>query len=129
MTWSERFNMRKFVTFLWPFPTFGWKDLSFEDKFKLFALYVQLGAGIAMTAFAAFAMLMLAAKGAVWQLFWIGMAAMAMIGIVVTGLASLLIKRNLEVEAGILKIKANDAQVAKDVARSMTQNPPPPSGE
>lgn len=145
MSWSERFNLRKAVTFLWPFPTFGWQELSFTDKFKLFALYIQIGAAVTMTAFAAFSMWMLVGMRAIWPVFWLGLSAMAMIFVVVTGLASLLIKRALEVEAGPLKIKANDAEAAKQIISDKVPNvvqpqappmptddegfpPPPPRG-
>lgn len=137
MNWREHINVSGLMRFLWPFPSFGWKDLAFADKLKLFALYIQTGAAIIMTVFAAFAMWMLTGMRAIWPVFYMGVAAMGIIIVVVTGLASLLIKRSIEIEAGPLKVKSSDAEAAKQIISDnvvsstigeMTQVPPPPNG-
>ena len=76
--------MKKFWDWLWPFPSWGWDTLAFTDKLKLVAFFIQAGAGMAMTFFAAYVMLELAKLKAVWPLFYLGAAAMLLIGVIVT---------------------------------------------
>lgn len=111
--------MRILWDWLWPFPRWGWETLAFTDKLKLIAFFIQAGAGMAMTAFAAYVMFQLAALRAVWPLFYLGAAAMLLIGVIVTGLASLLIKRSVEMEVGPIKLKAADAETAAAMAPTM----------
>src|SRR5690606_31014834 len=81
-----------------PFPkVFGWSELTFGDRLKLMGFIAQAGAGIAMTAFAGFAMFKLAEMGAQWPVFYMGFGALVLVGIVITGFAGLLIQRTLEV--------------------------------
>lgn len=111
--------MKKFWDWLWPFPRWGWDTLAFSDKLKLIAFFIQAGAGMAMTVFAAYVMFQLAALKAVWPLFYLGATAMLLIGIIVTGLAGLLIKRSVEIEVGPIKMKAADAESAQAMMPTM----------
>ena len=124
--------MKKFWDWLWPFPPWGWDTLAFTDKLKLVAFFIQAGAGMAMTFFAAYVMLELAKLKAVWPLFYLGAAAMLLIGVIVTGLAGLLIKRSVEMEVGPIKLKAADAETAAAMAptmKTMAEAAPTPSNE
>lgn len=124
--------MKKFWDWLWPFPRWGWETLAFSDKLKLIAFFIQAGAGMAMTGFAAYVMFQLAALKAVWPLFYLGAAAMLLIGVIVTGLAGLLIKRSVEMEVGPIKLKAADAETAAAMAptmKTMAEAAPTPSNE
>lgn len=124
--------MKKFWDWLWPFPRWGWETLAFSDKLKLIAFFIQAGAGMAMTGFAAHVMFQLAALKAVWPLFYLGAAAMLLIGVIVTGLAGLLIKRSVEMEVGPIKLKAADAETAAAMAptmKTMAEAAPTPSNE
>lgn len=112
--------MKKLWDWIWPFPSWGWDALAFSDKLKLVAFFIQAGAGLAMTAFASFVMYQLAQLKAVWPLFYLGAAALLLIGIIVTGLAGLLIKRSVEMEVGPIKLKAQDAEAAAAMAPTMT---------
>lgn len=121
--------MKKVWDWLWPFPRWGWDGLAFSDKLKLIAFFIQAGAGMAMTFFAAYVMLQLAALKAVWPLFYLGAAAMLLIGVIVTGLAGLLIKRSVEMEVGPIKLKAADAETAAAMAptmKTMAESATPP---
>lgn len=100
-------------------PDFGWAALNFTDRLKLFAFMIQAGAGIAMTGFAAYAMYQLATYKAVWPVFYLGAIALVLVGIVITGLAGLLIKRSVEFEVGPVKLKAADAETAAAVGDAM----------
>jgi hypothetical protein len=103
------------------------------DKLKVFAFFIQAGAGVAMTAFASYGMYKLAEEKAVWPVFYLAAMAMVIIGIVITGLAGLLIKRSVEADvAGIFKLKAADSDTAAAIAPAMqalaeTSNAPPPT--
>jgi hypothetical protein len=111
----------KVIAWFWPLPSFGWDALALVDKLKVFAFFIQAGAGIAMTAFASYGMYVLAKAGAVWPVFYLAAMAMVLIGIVITGLAGLLIKRSVEVEAagGLFKLKAADSDTAAALAPAM----------
>lgn len=117
--WGFKMGMKKVWDWVYPFPSFGWDALAFSDKLKLVAFFIQAGAGVAMTAFASYVMLQLAQLKAVWPLFYLGATAMLLIGIIVTGLAGLLIKRSVELEVGPVKLKAADAETAAAMAPSM----------
>lgn len=113
-------SLRTLFQWLWPLPRFGWESLSFTDKLKLFAFYIQAGAGIAMTGFAGYALWKLATLNAIWPIFYLGAMALVMVGIVITGLASLLIKRTVEAEIGPVKFKTSDAATAEMMTRMAT---------
>ncbi len=114
------YKMKTFWNWVWPFPSWGWDALAFSDKLKLVAFFIQAGAGVAMTIFASYVMYRLAALKAVWPLFYLGGVAMLLIGIIVTGLAGLLIKRSVELEVGPIKMKATDAESAQAMVPAMT---------
>lgn len=101
---------------------FGWSDLQFSDRLKLMGFLAQLGAGIAMTAFAAFALYRLAELRAVWPVFYLGAFALIIVGIVITGFASLLIVRTLEVRGpGGFVLKSQDAGMAQKAIEGVTE--------
>lgn len=121
-----------------PLPkVFGWADLPFADRLKLMGFLAQLGAGIAMTAFATYAMFRLAQLKAVWPVFYLGAFALIIVGIVITGFAGLLIQRTLEVRGpGGFVLKSQDAGAAQQaiegagaVAQALPADPPPPPPE
>lgn len=105
-------TVRNLLRRLWPFPDFGWDALVFSDKLKLASFFIQAGGGISMTAYAAYAMYKLAQMKAVWPVFYLGAMALALVGIVFTGLASLLIKRAVDMQVGPIKLKTTDAEAA-----------------
>ena len=113
-------GVRRVVEWCWPFPSFGWDSLALVDKLKLFAFFIQAGAGMAMTLFAGYAMYELAKLGATWPVFYLGAMAMVLIGIVITGLAGLLIRRSVEADvAGIIKLKTADSDTAAALAPAL----------
>lgn len=105
--------------FKWFVPDFGWATLAFGDKLKLAAFYVQAGGGMAMTIFASYAMYQLATMRQVWPVFYMGLAAMILVGVVQTGLAGLLIKRSVKFEVGPAKFEAQDHEAAQAMAREV----------
>lgn len=116
----KKINVLSILTWCWPFPTFGWDTLALVDKLKVFAFFIQAGGGISMTAFASYGMYKLAQEKAVWPVFYLAAMAMVIIGIVITGLAGLLIKRSVEADvAGIFKLKAADSETAAALAPAM----------
>lgn len=80
---------------------------------------------MAMTIFAAYAMYKLAQLKAVWPVFYLGAVAMVIIGIVITGLASLLIKRSVKMEVGPIKFEADDLETADKIMGSAKDFQPP----
>ena len=117
---------------------FGWDELQFSDRLKLMAFLAQGGAGVTMTAFAGYAMKQEALLKAIWPVFYLGMMAMILVGIIMTGFAGLLIARTLEVRGpGGFVMKSQDASAAASaiagvtaVAQALpTPPPPPPSGD
>lgn len=101
---------------------FGWADLPFGDRLKLMGFLAQFGAGVAMTFTAGFAMLSLARMEAVWPVFYLGFGALVLVGIIVTGFASLLIVRTLEVRGpGGFVFKSQDAQGADAAIAGLTE--------
>lgn len=121
----------------WPiqvnFPrVFWWSDLPFADRLKLMGFLAQLGAGVAMTAYATFAMYRLAQLKATWPVFYLGAFALIIVGIVITGFAGLLIQRTLEVRGpGGFVLKSQDAGAAGEAIAGVTAtaqalpSPPP----
>lgn len=107
------------LRWFWPLPSFEWQKLAFTDRLKLLAFFIQAGGGMAMTAFAAYAMYKLAQLEAVWPVFYLGAIAMVLIGIIITGLASLLIKRSVEMEVGPVKFKAADSETADKMVEAV----------
>jgi hypothetical protein len=108
---------------------FGWHELSFVDRLKLMALLFQAGAGVAMTAFAGYAMYSLVGLKAIWPIFYIGAMALILVGIIVTGFAGLLIARTLEVQGpGGFVFKSQDATAAtaalQGAANAQSVQPP-----
>lgn len=110
----------------WPiqiaFPRiFGWSNLTFTERLKLMAFLAQAGGGVAMTAFAGYAMFALADLRAVWPLFYLGFGALVLVGIVITGFAGLLIVRELEISGpGGFKFKSRDTGSAGAALKEMT---------
>lgn len=114
----------------WP-TVFGWAGLAFADRLKLLALLLQAGAGVAMTTMSAYALWNLAQLKAVWPVFYMGFAALFLIGIVVTGFGAMLYKRTVEFEAFGAKFKAQDQEGAVAMAQQMKEmtNVQRPDGE
>lgn len=100
---------------------FGWAGLAFADRLKLLALLLQAGAGVAMTTMSAYALWNLAHLKAVWPIFYMGFAALFLIGIIVTGFGALLYKRTVEFEAFGAKFKAQDQEGATAMAQQMKE--------
>lgn len=107
------FSIAKLFRWCWPLPSFGWADLAFSDRLKLVAFFIQTGAGIAMTVFAAYAMYKLAVFKAIWPVFYLGGIALIIVTIVITGLAGLLIRRSVTAKMGPFEFKAQDSETAK----------------
>jgi len=102
-----------------PFRAMGWTELDFTNRLKLLAFAVQTGGGMAMTAFAAFAMWHLAKRGSISGLLTMGMGALLIVAIVLTGFGALLYKRDLEMEVFGNKLKVTDSQAAPAAAEAM----------
>lgn len=105
--------------FTYPFRAMGWEGLDFTNRLKLIAFAVQTGGGIAMTVFAAYAMHHLAQRGSVTGLLTMGMTALLLVGIVLTGFGALLYKRDVEIEVFGNKMKLSDSQSAQQAAEVM----------
>jgi hypothetical protein len=104
---------------------FGWAELAFMDRLKLMAFLAQGGAGVAMTVFAGYAMFELAGMSAVWPLFYLGMTALIIVGVVITGFASMLIQRQLEIRGpGGFVFRSQDASAAATVMKEMSSVQP-----
>lgn len=106
------------ITF--PFRAMGWAGLDFVSRLKLIAFAVQTGGGIAMTIFAAYAMWHLARLNSVSGLLTMGMMALGIVGIVLTGFGALLYQRTLELEIFGNKLKSSDAQNIQAAVEAMT---------
>lgn len=102
-----------------PFRAMGWQELDFTNRLKLLAFAIQTGGGIAMTAFAAYAMYHLAQRGSVNGLLTMGMTALLLVGIVLTGFGALLYKRDLKMEVFGNKLEVTDSQAAPAAAEAM----------
>lgn len=101
---------------------FGWADLGFMERLKLLALLFQAGAGIVMTIFAGYALYVLAVLKATWPVFYLGAGALVLLGIITTGLAGLLITRNVLVEGpGGFKFSSQDQKGAETIAAAIQQ--------
>lgn len=103
----------------YPFRAMGWEGLDFTNRLKLLAFAFQTGGGIAMTVFAAFAMYHLAHLKSVNGLLTMGMGALLIVAIVLTGFGALLYKRDVEMEIFGNKLKLSDSQAAQQAAEAM----------
>lgn len=73
-------------------------NLSRSDRRRDWGLALLAGGGMSMTIFAAVALWILYARGApTSQVFWLGLAALGLVGIVLTGFSALLVKRTFRV--------------------------------
>lgn len=120
----------KYVTAVWnalgractfPFRSMGWEGLDFASRLKLIAFAVQTGGGIAMTAFAAYSMYHLARLNSISGVLTMGMFALGIVGIVLTGFGALLYQRTLELEIFGNKIKSSDMQAAQPIVEAMKE--------
>lgn len=84
---------------------------------------------MSMTLFALWVLWNLARLDAVWPMFYLGAMALVLVGIVVTGLASLLIKRTVEAEVGPIKFKTSDTEAAKALTAMATEQEVNPDKE
>ncbi len=66
-----------------------------SDRRRDWGLLFLAGGGIAMTVYAAAALYLVRTVAAL--AFWLGMAAMALVGVVLTGFAGLVVKRTLRI--------------------------------
>ena len=112
----------RFLTF--PFRAMGWEGLDFASRLKLIAFAVQTGGGVAMTIFAAYSMHHLARLNNVGGLLTMGMFALGIVGIVLTGFGALLYQRTLELEIFGNKLKSSDAQSSQTAAIVQAMTPP-----
>lgn len=109
----------RYITAVWsalgractfPFRAMGWDALDFASRLKLLAFAIQTGGGVAMTGFAAYSMYHLARLNNVGGLLTMGMMALGIVGIVLTGFGALLYQRTLELEIFGNKLKSSDTQ-------------------
>lgn len=69
-----------------------------SDRRRNWGLILLAGGGMAMTVYAAIALYLLFIQNApVRYVFWLGLAALVLIGIVLTGFSALLVKRTFRV--------------------------------
>ena len=93
------------------------------DWRRRWALIMLAGGGMAMTALAAFAMWTLARLNAVWPTAYMGFGCLALIGVVLTGFAGLLVKRTLKASAGsFASFDVSDNGPVEDAAESKPAN-------
>lgn len=95
----------------------GWPHLAFADRLKLLAFIAQWIGALVMTGFAFHAMRWLATKDAIWPVFYLGAAAMLILGGIITGFGTMLYKRNLELEAFGVKLKSGDTETATAIMK------------
>jgi hypothetical protein len=107
-----------------PFRAMGWEGLDFASRLKLIAFAVQTGGGVVMTGFAAYSMYHLARLNSVSGVLTMGMMALGIVGIVITGFGALLYQRTLELEIFGNKLKSSDAQNAQTQAIVEAMKPP-----
>lgn len=70
-------------------------DPARADRRRDWALQLLAGGGMAMTAFAAATLYLVRDKAT--YAFWLGMAAMGLIGVVLTGFAGLIVRRTVKI--------------------------------
>lgn len=91
------------------------------------ALMLMAGGGVSMTIFAAFALYLVRSVPA--YAFYMGLGALALIGIVITGYAGLLIKRTIKgsVLGNSFEISDEQTQAIAKAVVEATPPPPPPA--
>lgn len=91
---------------------------------RAWALMLLCGAGISMTAFASVGLYMLRDRPT--YVFYLAAGAMLLIGIVITGYAGLLVKRDIDINALGMKFRVSDQEVQAIAAAVVAATPPPP---
>lgn len=80
-------------------------DPASSDRRRNWGLAFLAGGGVAMTAFASVAMWMIyERRGPLEYVFYLGLAAMALVAVVLTGFAGLLVKRTLRLSKDGLEV-------------------------
>jgi hypothetical protein len=77
-------------------------DLVRSDRRRDWGLLFLAGGGMAMTAYAGCALYLVRAQANL--AFWLGMAAMGLVGVVLTGFAGLIVKRTLRLSRDGLEV-------------------------
>lgn len=91
---------------------------------RAWALMLLCGAGVAMTAFASVGLYLVRERPT--YVFYLAAGAMLLIGIVITGYAGLLVKRDIDINALGLKFRVSDQEVQAIAAAVVAATPPPP---
>ncbi len=95
---------------------------------RAMALILLAGGGMAMTAYAAVSLWLV--RHVASYAFWLGLAALALVAIVLTGFAGLLVRRTVKVGRDGLEISDSAAEPAAIVTTTTTVAPPlPPSSD
>lgn len=91
------------------------------DWRRQWALIMLAGGGMAMTVLAGFAMWTLAKLNAVWPTAYMGFGCLALIAVVLTGFAGLLVKRQVKGNAGsFASFEVTDSGAVEDAATVTT---------
>lgn len=90
---------------------------------RAWAVMIMVGGGISMTVYAAFVLYIV--KDRPQLAFYLGIGALMLIGIVITGFAGLIVKRDIDLNALGVKFRVSDQQVS-DIANAVVAATPPP---
>lgn len=91
---------------------------------RAWAVLIQAGAGVAMTVFASFSLYLV--RSDPQRAFFLGVGALLMLAIIITGFAALLVKRDIDLNALGLRLRISDQQVDAIANKVVAATPPPP---
>jgi len=97
------------------------------DGRRAMALILLAGGGVAMTAFAAVSLWLVRHRPD--YAFWLGLAALALVAIVLTGFAGLIVRRTVKVGREGLEISDLAAEPGATVTTTTAVTTPPPNND
>lgn len=108
---------------------FHWLGTPFRTLFdpegrRAWAVMLMAGCGVSMSVYAGFSLFLVRRNPN--YAFYLGCGALLLIAIVITGFASLITKRDIDVNALGIKFKVSDQQVQEIAAAVVQATPTPP---
>lgn len=94
------------------------------EGIKAWAVVLLAGAGIAMTVYAGFAMFLV--RDDPKLAFYLGVGALLLLGIIITGYAGLIVKRDVDLKALGLQLRISDQEKQEIAAAVVAATPPAP---